>query len=336
MRPAGILRLSLSVAAAAVLTACSGPATPQHAPAKAPEPTYYLALGDSLSRGVQPNAAGTSVETSSGYPDQVYAALRRSHPGLELVKLGCAGETTSTMINGGICRYPGGSQLKAAADAFLRAHRGRVLLVTIDIGANDPEACGGQPNIAQLASCAVKGIPAAVTHLTTIMARLTAAAGPGVRIVGMNYYLPALAEWRQGRPVTWSPGPRNGWPPLTTTFWAASTPTTAPGSRTCSAPSRPPTSPKQGERHRATSPCSASGPGRAPPRPAGPTSTPTRPATTSSPARSCKQPAWTDRQPADQGKVRKFRTERAGSPALAILTLLLLRRRLATVHLTVH
>jgi lysophospholipase L1-like esterase len=197
MRAAGIVRLGLPLAIAAALTACSGPATPQHALAIAPEPAYYLALGDSLSRGVQPNAAGTSVETSSGYPDQVYAALRRSHPGLELVKLGCPGETTSTMINGGICRYPGGSQLKAA-ETFLHAHRGGVLLVTIDIGANDPEACGGQPNLAQLASCAVKDIPAAVTHLTTIMARLTAAAGPGVRIVGMNYYLPALAEWHDG------------------------------------------------------------------------------------------------------------------------------------------
>jgi len=32
------------------------------------------------------------------------------------------------------------------------------------------------------------------------MARLTEAAGPGVRVVGMNYYLPALAEWRDGLP----------------------------------------------------------------------------------------------------------------------------------------
>jgi lysophospholipase L1-like esterase len=30
------------------------------------------------------------------------------------------------------------------------------------------------------------------------MDRLKAAAGPKVRIVGMNYYLPALAEWRNG------------------------------------------------------------------------------------------------------------------------------------------
>jgi lysophospholipase L1-like esterase len=200
-------------ATAVVLTACSGPAPSRpaaikaiNAPAKAPPATYYLALGDSLARGVQPNAAGVSVETTAGYPDQVYAALHPSRPGLKLVKLGCPGETTVSMINGGICRYPGGSQLAAAVD-FLQAHRGRVLLVSLDIGANDPEDCGGQPGLGQLAECAVKDVPAAAGHLGTIVARLKAAAGPGVRIVGMNYYLPALAEWRGGLPghlVAWT------------------------------------------------------------------------------------------------------------------------------------
>jgi hypothetical protein len=110
------------------------------------------------------------------------------------------------MINGGICHYPAGSQL-AAAVGFLQAHRGRVLLVTLDIGANDPEDCGGQPSLGQLAECAVKDVPAAAGHLGAIVARLKAAAGPGVRIVGMNYYLPALAEWRSGLPghvVAWT------------------------------------------------------------------------------------------------------------------------------------
>ena len=205
MRPAGILCLSLAIGAA-TLTACSGPAAPHPAAVRAPEATYYLALGDSLARGVQPDAAGVSVETPDGYPDQVYAALRPSRPGLKLVKLGCPGETTVSMINGGICRYPGGSQLAAAA-GFLQSHRGRVLLVTLDIGANDPEACGGEPGLSQLAKCAVKDIPAAVGHLGTIVTRLKAAAGPGVRIVGMNYYLPALAEWHYGLPgqlVAWT------------------------------------------------------------------------------------------------------------------------------------
>ena len=201
---------TVTAIAATALTACSGPAPSRPAaimaPAKAPPATYYLALGDSLARGVQPNAAGLSVETPDGYPDQVYAALHPGRPGLRLVKLGCPGETTVSMIGGGICRYQQGSQL-AAAVAFLQAHRGRVLLVTLDIGANDPESCGGEPGLTQLAGCAVKDIPAAVSHLGTIVTRLKAAAGPGVRIVGMNYYLPALAEWRSGLPghlVAWT------------------------------------------------------------------------------------------------------------------------------------
>jgi lysophospholipase L1-like esterase len=196
-----------TLAAVLALAACSGPAPSRPAALKAgPPAVYYLALGDSLAQGVQPDAAGTSVETPHGYPDQVYAVLRQSRPALRLVKLGCPGETTVTMINGGICHYGRGSQL-GAADAFLRQHRGRVLLVTLDIGANDPEGCGGQPSFSQLAACAVKGVPSAVTHLATIVAQLKAAAGPKVRIVGMNYYLPALAEWRSGltgRAVAWT------------------------------------------------------------------------------------------------------------------------------------
>jgi len=186
------LRLALAVAlAAAVGAACSAPAPGKPAPA-----VYYLALGDSLSRGVQPDAAGTSVETPQGYPDLVYAQLRRAHPTLRLVQLGCPGETTETMMHGGICRYPGGSQLAAAA-TFLRDHRGHVLLVTIDIGANDPEVCGSQQGLAKLASC-LRRIPGTATRLVTILGRLRAAAGPRVRIVGMSYYLPDLAQWRDG------------------------------------------------------------------------------------------------------------------------------------------
>ena len=191
----GRVRIVLAaVAAAAAVTACSGPSHSQAVPA-----SYYLALGDSLSQGVQPDAAGVSVETGQGYANQAYAALRTSHPGLELVKLGCPSETTATMISGGICGYPGGSQL-AAAVAFLRAHRGHVSLVTIDIGANDPEDCGSQRNLIRIATCFGADVSGAVTNLGTIMTRLRSAAGAGVRIVGMSYYLPALAEWRDGTP----------------------------------------------------------------------------------------------------------------------------------------
>src|SRR5580700_8919792 len=165
------VRIALAVAVAAAVTACSGPATSVRPHVKTVPATYYLALGDSLSQGVQPDAAGTSVETGQGYPDQLYAMLRPSQPTLQLVKLGCTGETTATMIHGGICRYPGGSQL-ADAVMFLRAHRSHVKLVTLDIGANDPETCLDVSSAGQLAACAGRFIPAATANLETILTRL--------------------------------------------------------------------------------------------------------------------------------------------------------------------
>jgi len=188
---------SRRIAAIAAVVAAVGVTVPAcSSPANTGPASYYLALGDSLSQGVQPNAAGASVETSQGYPDLVYASLRPSHPSLKLVQFGCPGETTGTMQRGGVCHYGAGSQL-AAAVAFLHAHRDHLLLVTIDIGANDPESCGAQPNLAATVTC-VGAIPSAAAKLTAILTALRAAAGPSVRIVGMSYYLPSLAEWRHG------------------------------------------------------------------------------------------------------------------------------------------
>ena len=178
------------LATGTALTACSASATPA-APA-----SYYLALGDSLSQGVQPDAVGASVKTGQGYPDQLYAVLHKNHPGLRLVQLGCAGETTATMLHGGICRYQGGSQV-AAAEAFLRAHRGHLLLVTLDIGANDPQDCVNTSGLGMISSC-ITSMPDAVRNLSTILTDLRTAAGPDPRIVGMSYYLPELSQWRNG------------------------------------------------------------------------------------------------------------------------------------------
>src|SRR5262252_4947829 len=114
--------------------------------------SFYLSLGDSLAQGVQPNSQGVSVETKQGYPDQLFTALRLGNPALKLVKLGCPGETTGSMIKGGICSYPAGSQLAQAA-AFLASHRGHVQLVTIDIGANDLNPCLGLPTLNQIVVC---------------------------------------------------------------------------------------------------------------------------------------------------------------------------------------
>jgi lysophospholipase L1-like esterase len=201
----------VAVAAAVVAATATASATPRLASAPprltsavsssqrraSPATSYYLSLGDSLAQGVQPDPAGASLPTQQGYPDQLYAALRLGQPGLRLVKLGCSGETTRTMIHGGICSYPAGSQLAEAA-GFLRTHRAQVSLITIDIGANDPDSCISRPTIGAVVTCVTKSFPETVTNLTKIMSTIRTAAGPAVRIIGMNYYVPELAEWRNG------------------------------------------------------------------------------------------------------------------------------------------
>ena len=161
-------------------------------------PDYYLSLGDSLARGIQPVPTGRDVPTSRGYADQLAARLRGALPHLRLVKLGCSGETTSTMIHGGICRYPAGSQLGQAA-RFLRSHRGRTALITIDIGANDPNSCVLSGGLSAVLPCVLTRLPQIDRNLSTILATLRSAAGPRVLIVGMTYYVPELGLWHRGK-----------------------------------------------------------------------------------------------------------------------------------------
>jgi len=148
-------------------------------------PVYYLSLGDSLAAGTQPG----HEFSDQGYADQLAGLLRARMPNLRLVKLGCPGETTTSMIAPDLpyegrsgqnaCHYPHGSQL-AEAVSFLRAHQRSTVLVTIDLGPNDLFRGGG--------------VPAIAANFPVILAALRDAAGPGVPIVGMNFYDPRLAQ----------------------------------------------------------------------------------------------------------------------------------------------
>jgi lysophospholipase L1-like esterase len=191
-----VATLAALVAAVAMtaLACAAGSSAERHTDVRT---SYYLALGDSLSVGVQPDAAGKSLPTGQGYASQLYAALHAGDPGLRLVKLGCSGESTRTMIDGGICTYPARSQL-AEAVSFLHAHRGRISLITIDIGANDPDSCITRASLGAAVSCVTRSFPQTVANLTKIMSSIRSAAGGKVRIIGMNYYVPALSQWRDG------------------------------------------------------------------------------------------------------------------------------------------
>lgn len=190
-RLAAVIAAVVTLAVAALVSCGSRPVAP--APRAGPS---YLSLGDSLARGVEPGPAGRDADTRHGYPDQLYALLRRHDPGLRLVRLGCPGETTATMISGRHCPYAAGSQL-AAAVAFLHAHRGHVTLITLDIGANDPGSCFTLPVRAAAPPCAAVPDSATAARLTRILASLRAAA-PATTLIGMTYYAPELPEWRDG------------------------------------------------------------------------------------------------------------------------------------------
>jgi lysophospholipase L1-like esterase len=170
------LRLSILVALLAALIATPG------APASS-KATYYLALGDSLAQGYQPTggplkSGNAPPGYNHGYADELFKLTRERYEQLREVKLGCGGETTTTLRFGGICSYAEDSQL-AAAVAFLEQHGEDIAFVTIDIGGNDLISGGG--------------IPAIAANLPVILDTLRDAAAPNVEIVAMTYYDPFLA-----------------------------------------------------------------------------------------------------------------------------------------------
>ena len=157
-------------------------------------PPYYLALGDSTALGIQPNASGDLVETNQGYVENLYKLYRLRHPNLRLEKLGCSGETTTTMLNGGKCTY----RPRHAARRGRGVHQDhRVGLITLSIGGDNVLRCFDLPGEIDQ-DCVVQASLVIGPELAQILGMLRAAAGPAVPIVGMNYYDPFLAALTLG------------------------------------------------------------------------------------------------------------------------------------------
>jgi lysophospholipase L1-like esterase len=150
---------------------------------------HYLALGDSLAFGFQPNG-----DFTHGYVDDLFQIIQ-SEGVIDKTNLGCPSESSSTFITGGICSYSPFSSQLAAAVAFLQANAGKVSPITLDIGANDV-----LPDLAS-STCTVNktkfdaDLATLNTNLTgTILPDLKAALTIKGRITGdlvlMNYYDP--------------------------------------------------------------------------------------------------------------------------------------------------
>lgn len=200
----------VAAAACAVLTGCTlddpgsagatsanttaAPASPPASATTAPATDgyeLYLALGDSLAAGYQPNNAGDRTEREGGYAGAVRSGLAQLAPP-RLVNLGCPGETADTMVDGGRCAYPAGSQLDAA-EALLAGHPGEGdgVLVTVHVGANDVQRCVSlvQQAPAVDESCVASGLETVARRLPEVLSRLGAAA-PEADVVVVDYYNP--------------------------------------------------------------------------------------------------------------------------------------------------
>lgn len=155
---------------------------------------YYLALGDSLAFGYQPD-----LNFSDGYADQVFRDLRKT--GItDLVNYACGGESTTTFVQGKcVYRYAKhdeytGPQLDAAT-TFIAQHRGHVSPVTLSIGSNDvlPDFDIATCTVSASADADLATMDANLTQtiLPRLIANTTLAGGPATNSLWLlNYYNP--------------------------------------------------------------------------------------------------------------------------------------------------
>jgi lysophospholipase L1-like esterase len=181
--------LAVGLLGAVLVTAESGTASATD------KTMYYVSMGDSVAGGA--------------YPDKLAVLLQDRYPKLAVIKLGCPGESTTTMIQPfpyrpryrdcqGHHPPPYGSQLDIAV-SFLEAHKDSVALVTITIGAGDVLGTDGvfcwDPETGLFDQACVEGeLPDVESNLADIIETLHGAA-PGVPILGMTYYSPFLGYW---------------------------------------------------------------------------------------------------------------------------------------------
>jgi lysophospholipase L1-like esterase len=180
MRPVSARRLRGVVALfliAGLLLGVSGAAPGLATPTRAGRVSYYLVLGDSVA----------VWNGTRSYPDLVLSHYKRKLPGLRLDDIAVSGENTTSMRVG---------QYRQALK-FLRAHKGHIALITIDIGGNDIVGCALPAGLDPNGPCVIKARATIKRNLRAMLAGLNKAA-PGVPVIGMNYYDPFLGDWLAG------------------------------------------------------------------------------------------------------------------------------------------
>jgi lysophospholipase L1-like esterase len=194
--PRWIPALAALLAVLALLPVAPSPAT---AATIGPR-TFYLALGDSLAWGYQPDG-----QFFAGYSADLYLHLLKlgsffdhlqGQGTLIDVNMSCPGETTTTFLTGGcpyasFHKYPYAGPQMTAALSFIRQHPGQVSPVTIDLGADDflplidPSTCAAAATDAFTQTLATFD-----ANFSRILSDLRSALNGRGDLVAMTYYFP--------------------------------------------------------------------------------------------------------------------------------------------------
>jgi len=196
--------LTCAAATVAVAAAMPASASPQR---------YYLALGDSVAYGIQPDKVDAALPPSgfdTGYVDVFAARLRTLVPAIRVVNYGCPGESTKTFVGGGCIWTAGGrllhnsfrgAQLDAAL-AFLRAHRGQVSPITLTLGASAElhtfDSC--HLDFACIRARAPRAITTYASRMGQILRRVRSVA-PAADMIVTGSWNTDLAHLRQSDPL---------------------------------------------------------------------------------------------------------------------------------------
>ena len=173
-------------------------------PVYRPPQRYYLALGDSIAYGFQPDKANAAPPSAfdNGYVDLFAARLRKLSPKIQVVNYGCPGESTVTFTRGGCVGLAEGkklhdafrgSQLKAAL-SVLRAHRGQVSPITLTLWGNDLLP------LSEKGKRAPRAIATFASRFNSILQRLRVAA-PTAEIIVTGAWNPEVDRLEQAQPL---------------------------------------------------------------------------------------------------------------------------------------
>lgn len=164
---------------------------------------YYVSLGDSYAAGYRPIPEGHGSTSRDGFAYRVEEALRERDGAVRLANFACSGTSAYGMSFDEGCAeaarapdgepYSGIPQSVAAID-FIEQQRDRIALVTIAVGGNDVLRCLSEPDAPSMQSCAETEMPRVRLSLDATLARIRAAVGDGVPVIGLSYINVYLAE----------------------------------------------------------------------------------------------------------------------------------------------